>query len=224
MPHKPLNLKNRAFVVPNGIDLSVFSVLPPKEILKEKFPELRGKKIILFLSRIHRNKGLDTLIRAFAVIAKEQADVHLVIAGRDDGDGYEKALRKSVSSYNLGSRVSFVGMLSGREKLEAFTGSDIFVLPSYSESFGMACVEAMACGVPVIISDKVGIHKEVMKNNACIVVEPKIDSLYKGIKSLLENDSLRQKIGLNGRKFTEKYYNIEKAADMMIEEYKNILK
>lgn len=55
----------------------------------------------------------------------------------------------------------------------------------YSESFGMACVETMACGVPVIISDKVGIHKEVMKNNACIVVEPKIDSLYKGIKSLL---------------------------------------
>ena len=114
-------------------------------------------------------------------------------------------------------------MLTGREKLEVLAGSDIFVLPSYSENFGMAVVEAMACGLPVVISNKVGIYREVEENKAGIVVDPNAESLYKGIKLLLENPELKKEIAVNGRKLVEEYYDIDKVAERMIEAYEEIL-
>jgi glycosyltransferase involved in cell wall biosynthesis len=242
--HSSLCLKNRAIIIPNGIDLSEFNDLPTKENIRERYPFLKDKKIILFLGRIHWIKGLDILIKAYAKLAKERPDVHLLIAGGDEAN-YGAKVIQWLKEYDLKyndistpssimnhescilyqeAKVTFTGMLTGSAKLEAFAGSDIFVLPSYSENFGMSVVEAMACGVPVVISNKVGIHKEVERNKAGIIVDTNAESLYQGIKLLLDNSELRQQIAINGKRMVEEYYDIDKVADRMIKMYEEILK
>ncbi|MCX5704067.1 MAG: glycosyltransferase, partial [Candidatus Omnitrophica bacterium] len=234
--HLFLGLGNRAIVVPNGIELSEFSDLPGAEKLKVRYPYLKNKKIILFLGRMHWIKGLDILVKAYATILKERDDLHLLMVGNDEG-GYTKKVKRWLRDYKINyldygledrghvdkAKVTFTGMLTGKEKIEAYAGSDIFVLPSYSENFGMAAVEAMACGLAVIISNKVGIYNEIQRNKAGIIIDTDSKSLYQGIKLLLEDLDLRKEIAINGRKLVEKYYDIDKVADMMAEAYRQLV-
>ena len=222
--HHFLNLKNRIMIIPNGIELSGFSDLTNISTLKTEIPHLKDKKVILFLGRLTWGKGLDMLVRAYAMLRKDIKDVHLLIVGIDDKN-YSKKIKKWVRENQMDSNtdVTFTGMLTGKDKLRAYKACDIFVLPSYSENFGMAVVEAMACGAPVIISNKVGIHKEIECNKAGIVVEPNAQSLYQAMKLLLENAGLRKEISINGRKMAEEYYDIDKVADKMITAYQEIL-
>ena len=220
--HSFLRLKNKDVIIPNGIELSEFNALD-RERLKVKYPHLKNKKVILFLGRINWKKGLGILLGAFARLAKENDDMHLLIAGPGEQRDTKK-VKKWIDKYGLGyGKVTFTGILNGKEKLEAYSGSDIFVLPSYSENFGMSVVEAMACSVPVVISNKVGIYKDVEQNNAGIVTETNPHSLYAGIKLLLENPDLSKKVAMNGRKLVESYYEIDKVADRIISVFQDIL-
>jgi glycosyltransferase involved in cell wall biosynthesis len=231
-----LGLKNQSIIVHNGIDLSEFTNLPDRERLKMIYPYLKGKKIILFLGRIHEIKGLDILVKAYARLAQNREDLHLFIAG-DGGERYTKKIKRLLEVYGLNftdfesddqidkgnAQVTFSGSLAGRQKLEAYVGSDIFVLSSYSENFGMAVVEAMASGLAVVISNKVGIYKEVQQKKAGIVVGTDVESLYQGIKLLLEDPGLKKEISINARKLVEDSYDIERIADKMIEAYRQII-
>lgn len=220
--HLFLNLKNRPIIVPNGIDLSDFSDLPDREKLRMRYPQLKDKQTILFLGRLNQIKGLDILIKAYALIAEERQDTHLLIVG-NTAERYTKKVNKWIRQYGIDERVSFAGMLAGQEKIEAYAGSDIFVLPSYSENFGMSAVEAMACGLPVVISNRVGIAKKIEENKAGIIIDTNVESLYRGIKLLLDNSTLKREIAVNGRKLAQDYYDIDKVADEMIKAYYAIL-
>ncbi len=216
------DLREKVRVIPNGLDLNEFQSFVSKGEFAKKYPVLRNTRYIIFLGRLHKIKGIDLLISAFDMIAKEK-DLYLVIAGEDDdGDGYKKKVKKWVKDFNLKNRVIFTGMLSGDDKLSALYNAEVFVLPSYSENFGIAAVEAMACGTPVVISDKVGIHREIEQNKAGIVVKTNPGGVYEGIKTLLDNENLRKQIAGNGRKMVEKYYDINKVADKMIEMYEEV--
>jgi len=221
--HLALGLKNTAVVIPNGIDLCEFKDLPSKEKLRQRYPAIKDKKVILFLGRINRKKGLDILIEAYSVLAKKRNDVHLLIVGNDEA-GYIRKVKKWVRGYGIEKGVTFTGMLTGKEKLEAYAGSDIFTLPSYSENFAIATVEAMACGMPIVISNKVGICEEIKKNRVGIVVNTNAESLYNGINFLLENPELKTGMAINGRRFIEERYDINKVADMMIQVYDELIK
>ena len=218
-----LGLRNFSFVVPNGIDLSEFKEFPDRGQFKKKYPVLRDKQYVLFLSRISKKKGLDILVESLKSLADEYNDLYLVIAGPDN-EGYGKEVKKWLNDYGLVDRVIFTGMLTGKEKLQAFVDADVFVLSSYSENFGMAVVEAMACGTPVVISNKVGIFNEIEQNKAGIIVDTNPESLYKGIKELLDDEHLRNRIAENGKRMVHEYYDIDKVADMMIRAYEGILK
>jgi len=139
--------------------------VPPRERFLAAHPELRGKRIVLFLGRIHEKKGCDLLIEAFGRAAARYPDAHLVMAG-PDGAGWGERLRAQAAAAGIGARVSWPGMLDGPMKWGAFRASDVFVLPSHQENFGIAVAEAMACGVPVLISDKVNIWREVEGDGA----------------------------------------------------------
>lgn len=208
-------------VIPMGIDLREFNDLPAYGVFRFKYPELKDKKIILFLSRITFKKGLDILIRAFANLARERNDVHLVMAGPDN-EGYGKKVKNWLRNEGILNRATFTGMLLGKDKLAAFRDSDVFVLPSYSENFGMAVIEAMACGVPVVISNKVGIYKKVQENNAGIVIECNGINLYQAIKSILDNETFAKELSINGKKTVEECYDIDKVADKLIEVYERM--
>lgn len=221
--HLSLCLKNTAVVVPGGIDLSEFNDLPGKEKLRQSYPVLKDKKVILFLSRINWKKGLDILVRSYSILAKKIDSVHLLIVGNDDG-GYMRKVKNWVREYGIEERVTFTGILTGKEKLEAYAASDIFVLPSYSENFGIAAVEAMACGIPVVVTDQVGISKEIQDYRAGIVVNTNAESLYNGINLLLKNPDLKIEMAANGKKLVREHYDINKVADMMIGVYDGVIK
>jgi glycosyltransferase involved in cell wall biosynthesis len=131
-----------------------------REVFLEHHPHLRGRRILLFLSRIHEKKGCDLLIEAYARVAAQAPDLHLVIAGPDQ-TGLQASLQARAAELGLADRISWPGMLRGDLKWGAFHASAAYVLPSHQENFGIAVAEALACGLPVLISDKVNIWREI---------------------------------------------------------------
>jgi glycosyltransferase involved in cell wall biosynthesis len=137
---------------------------------KERTEPLMGRPYFLYLSRIHSKKGLKNLIEAYATFAENPALPHLIVAGPGAETPYGQDLKVLVASNpHLKSRILFPGMLSGDAKWGAFYGCEAFVLPSHQENFGIAVAEALACGKPVLISDKVNIWREIDRGNAGIV-------------------------------------------------------
>jgi glycosyltransferase involved in cell wall biosynthesis len=139
-----------------------------RESFLTRFPELRGKRLLLFLSRIHEKKGCDLLIEAFARVAAQDPLLHLVLAGPAAPELRAK-LAAQVERLGLGARVTWPGMLQGDLKWGAFYACEAFVLPSHQENFGIAVAEALGCGVPVLISDKVNIWREIEADEAGLV-------------------------------------------------------
>ena len=206
----------------NGLDLSEFNNLPPRENLRNKYPILKDKKVILFLSRLDWKKGLDILAKAYGIITKQRKDVHLLIVG-DGQESFKERVKKWFRDEGVLERVVFAGMLTGREKLEAFSGSDIFVLSSHSESFGMVIVEAMACGLPVVITNTIGIHQEITEAKAGLVVPCDVSKLSEVITQLLDDKNLAQDLGRNGQVLAGEQFDFHKTTDKMIEAYKAVL-
>jgi len=156
----PYTFDRPGFVVPLGLNIDDYRPLPPRGTFRERFPETRDKSILLFLSRINFKKGLDILAKAYGKIAQQRDDIHLVIAGPDN-DSFKSEVETMLTSAGVRNRTTFTGMLVGDDKLAALRDADLFALPSYTENFGIAVIEAMACGLPVVISDKVNIWREI---------------------------------------------------------------
>lgn len=131
------------------------------------FPLFRGKRLLLFLGRLHEKKGCDLLIEAFTSVRRsapvQTEQLHLVIAGPCRDEAYLAHLKQLAGS---NAAVTFTGMLTGNVKWGAFAAADAFVLPSHQENFGIAVVEAMACGTPVLVSREVNIWREIIADGA----------------------------------------------------------
>ena len=151
------------------------------EAFLDLVPAAVGKRVVLFLSRIHRKKGCDLLLQAFARVMKPAAEWHLVMAGPDD-DASAASLCQLAVELGIADRISWPGMLMGDAKWGAFRAADVFCLPSHSENFGIVVAEALACQCPVLISDKVNIWREIAEGQAGCVAP---DSLA-GTVQLLE--------------------------------------
>jgi len=136
----------------------------------ESHPDLEGQRLLLFLSRIHPKKGCDLLLAAFASVADTDPDLHLVMAGPAE-PSLQAELERQAQARGIASRVTWTGMLSGDHKWGAFYAADAFVLPSHQENFGIAVAEALACGLPVLISDKINIWREIVEDGVGIVAE-----------------------------------------------------
>jgi glycosyltransferase involved in cell wall biosynthesis len=134
----------------------------------DTYPQLRGKRIVLFLSRIHEKKGCDLLVEAFGRVAAADPALHLVIAG-PDRTGLRQKLERLAERAGVTARTTWPGMLQGDAKWGAFYASEVFALPSHQENFGIAVVEALACGLPVVISNKVNIWREIAADQAGLV-------------------------------------------------------
>ena len=147
---------------------------PPEDAEKqcaaflERFPHLRGQRIILFLSRIHPKKGVDLLIEAFAAVATSDPTLQLVVAGPDQL-GLQLGLHRRATALGIQDRITWPGMLSGELKWGAFRCAELFCLPSHQENFGIVVAEALACGLPVAIAEPVNIASDVAASGAGIV-------------------------------------------------------
>jgi glycosyltransferase involved in cell wall biosynthesis len=206
----------KSFVVPLGLNIQDYA--RPATSWRSQYPHLENKKIILFFGRINFKKGLDILVKAFATVARTRSDVHLVIAGPDN-EGYAEQVKKWLEEAKLSDRSTFTGLLEGDSKLAALYDSDLFVLPSYSENFGISVVEAMICGLPVIISDQVNIWRAIDTNQAGRVCPCDPDRFAAEILELLAKPELCQQIAKNGVQLVKDRFQWSSIAESMEKEY-----
>ena len=139
-----------------------------KTLFYEAYPQLKNKRVLLFLSRIHEKKGCDLLIDSFAKVVNKVANLHLLMAGPCNSDLIDQ-LKTQAQHLGMVDRITWPGMLQGDLKWGAFYASEAFVLPSHQENFGIAVAEALGCGLPVLISNKVNIWREIQSDGAGIV-------------------------------------------------------
>jgi glycosyltransferase involved in cell wall biosynthesis len=221
LAHKALRIRAPGVVVPLGVDLDEYATLPPRGTLRACFPEIGDKRIILFLGRLNFTKGLDVLSRAYGRVVRQRTDVHLVIAGPDE-DGYGRKVRAWLTEGGVLDRVTFTGMLIGQEKLAAFADADVFVLPSYTENFGMAVVEALACGLPVVISNKVNIWREIAQAEAGLVVNCDSGELAEALLKIMDDTEGLKKLGAHGKILVQERFTWDSVANQMLQVYQTL--
>src|SRR5579862_197938 len=153
------------------VGLGISPPPPPgatRSTLFARFPELLGKRVVLFLGRLHPKKGCDLLVQAFSRVANLDRRLHLVMAGPDQG-GWQARLQAVAQGCAIASRVTWTGPLYGDGKWEAMRAAEVFALPSHAENFGIAVAEALGCGLPVLISSQVSIAPDVEADGAGLV-------------------------------------------------------
>jgi glycosyltransferase involved in cell wall biosynthesis len=217
-----LGAPGRPVVIPHGIELEAFQRLAPRGWVRRRAPHLAGRTIILFLSRIDPKKGLDLLLPAFARVRAQQPDVALVMAGDGETEFVGK-LKTEAVRLGIDADIYWAGFLGGDEKLAALADADLFVLPSYSENFGLSVVEAMASRLPVVISDEVAIHREVAGGEAGLVTSCQVPSLTAALASLVADAGRRERLGQAGRRLVESRFSAEAMTAAVLSMYHEIL-
>jgi glycosyltransferase involved in cell wall biosynthesis len=189
-----------------------------REDFFQSFPQLRGRRFLLFLGRLHEKKGCDLLIEAFAALrnsASADQSLDLVLAGPCADAGYEEHLKRMASSV---SGVTFTGMLAGAQKWGAFSAADAFILPSHQENFGIAVVEALACGTPVLISNKVNIWREIATAEAGYVENDHLAGTARLIERWVGAAAdVCAAMKENARECFARHFEINRATDSLIE-------
>ncbi len=179
-------------------------------------PAVRQRRFLLFLGRIHRKKGCDLLVEAFRCCAELDPELDLVMAGPDQ-QGWRKELILLLERAGLSGRVHWPGMLEGAAKWGAFLASEAFVLPSHQENFGIAAAEAMACGRPVLLSDKVNIAPDIAMDGAGLM---DVDTLEGTVRLLQEWIGMppaeRATMGLRARATFLKRYDMRANAQEIV--------
>ncbi len=207
--------EERIEIIPNGIDLSDFTPLPPAGRFRMQHGLVSGERLILFLGRVHQIKGTDLLARAFARLSGQIGQVRLVIAGPDNG--YLEALTRLTEDLSIRHGVIFAGPLYGEDKLRALVDADVFVLPSSYETFPVSVLEAVACGTPVVVTDRCGIAQLVEEVGR--VAEHNDASLSNVLVEVLSDTSLRRDVAGTGRALLRDGYTIQAVTDRLEELY-----
>jgi len=202
-------------IVPNGV-----APQPPvsERLFLNHFPQLVGQKIVLFLGRIHYKKGVHMLCRAWANISRQFPGAHLVLAGPD----YENTLaplQALVSELNIGDRITFTGMLAGDLKWSALKAAGLFVLPSFSEGFSVAILEALAAGLPVIATHPCN-FPDLTTSGAGLIIRPDQPELERGLSDLLTLSSAdSQAMGRKGVELVAGHYSWQAIGEDMAAVY-----
>lgn len=217
-----LGIKSRGVIIPLGIEPLPESSVVPSDRLEENAANLVGRTIFLFLARLDPKKGLDLLIPAFAQAKKDCPDIGLIIAG--DGErSYVENLHSCAVQLGLEQDIVWAGYVEGANKTALFHSADAFVLPSHSENFGIAVVEALAAGLPVIMSDQIGIHPEIAAQDAGIVVPLDVDAISRALVRLCNDQEARRRMGENANALASSHYSIHSMTTRLLETYNQLV-
>jgi glycosyltransferase involved in cell wall biosynthesis len=182
-----------------------------------RYPELSGKRLLLSMGRIHLKKGCDLLIEAFADAARSDPELHLVMAGPDQ-TGWKGELQQLAEARGVGPRITWTGMLSGDLKWGALRASDAFILPSHAENFGIVVAEALACGLPTLISNKVNIWREVQADGAGFVGNDDLPGTNAILRRWLDcTAEERQAMRQSALRCFDTRFHIQRAASSLIQ-------
>ena len=210
-------------VVNYGTALPSGNMEVQRELFLGKYPELRGKRLFLFLSRIHPKKGCDLLIEAFARVAALDTDLHLVLTGPDQV-GWQSDLMKLSERLGVSDRITWTGMLSGDLKWGAYHAAEAFVLPSHQENFGIVVAESLVTGTPVLISNKVNIWREIEGDGAGLMAEDTVEATFALLHCWLHlRDEERIEMGQRAKGCFARHFEITRAAKGLLEVIKGAI-
>lgn len=216
--YQPENL----VVIPNGMRMDEFSQLPPKGMFRAEHGISSTAPMVLFMGRLNIKKGLDLLLPAFTRYASSNPEAVLILAGPDDG--YQEIAETFLEEHSLGDRVRLVGMLTDSVKKAALADADLFVLPSYSEGFSIAVLEAMAAGVPALVSDRVGFGEYIRQYEAAYLTPLTTDGVQAGLQTMLDDGTLRQRMQQNAKRMLQENFTISRVARKLLEAYTSLQK
>ena len=200
---------------PLGVEAPLISSNAKSEFLS-RYPQLQNSRNFLFLGRLHPKKGCDILLEAFARFRSNDS-ISLILAGPDQV-GWESDLRRQVTRLNLTNRVVFTGMLEGSMKQGAFASAEAFVLPSHQENFGISVVEALAVSVPVLISNRVNIWREIEADRAGYVESDDLAGTTRLVQRWIDTaPAEREMIRQNARRCFEQRFEINRAVDSLLQ-------
>jgi glycosyltransferase involved in cell wall biosynthesis len=219
---KSLGLTCPSIVVPNGIHCKEFELLQRPEMFYEHFPSTRHKDLILFLGRIDPKKGLDLLAPAFASVHRQFPQSHLVVAGPDI-IGFLPTVQAYFSQAGCLDAVTFTGMITGSLKSAALAAASFYVAPSYSEGFSMSVLEAMASGLPCVITTGCN-FPEATREQAVYIVNINTDEITKALIQCFSAPGEARKIGERARNFVFQNYTWEHSAKKLAQVYYTIVK
>ena len=178
--------------------------------------------LLLFLGRINFKKGLDLLVSSFACVLEKIPEARLAIVGPDN-EGYGSKVRRWCREQGIADKVFFVDHLGLEEVKQAYVGADVFVLPSYTENFGMTVVEAMACGCPVVISNQVNIWREIKEEGAGLVTGLHPFEISEAICKVITDRSAAKEMSRRGRMAAQKLYTWPRIVEQMMEVYRRLI-
>jgi glycosyltransferase involved in cell wall biosynthesis len=202
-------------VVPNGFFVEEMGELPTAGSFQASHPELGGQRFILFLGRLHYVKRVDWLVRAFAKLAAAVADVRLVLAGPDCGT--RSQIEQEAKTRGLGSRVHFVGPLYGKQKYAAMVDALCFCQPSVYETFSMSILEAMACGLPPVITR--GCNFDEVETSGSGLIADNEDQLADALRKFCMDSVARRTAAKNARDLVTAKYTWPIVARQMLGQY-----
>ena len=196
---------------------------PPVErgLFRALYPSIGGRRIVLFLARLDPVKGIELLLDAFRIVREANPQVVLAIAGSGD-PGYQQTLRARAERLGIAADVIWTGFLDRTAKAQALADADVFVVPSQSESFGLAAVEALAAGVPTVMTNGVGIADEVASNGAGIIVPANSRALGSAIERILSEPELAARLSHRGVSLVRSRYQSDAVAAQVMQLYAEI--
>jgi glycosyltransferase involved in cell wall biosynthesis len=206
------------FFAYNGTNIGNASAL--KGIFRSRFPELRNRRLMVFMGRLHPIKGLDLQFQALKLLVKKYPDLTWVLIGPDDGEW--QRLRRLVSKAGLDSHVKWIGSLTGEERFSGLTDADVVVQTSLYECQSMTVNEALAIGAPVVVTDSVN-YSEVQSAGAGFVVKRDPLELARAIASILESPDLGAAMRDAGRRFAAAELGSARVAQIVGAAYADVL-
>jgi glycosyltransferase involved in cell wall biosynthesis len=191
-------------IVPAGLDLAAFRDLPAADDFRTRYLNGCPGPVVLNIGRLSEKKGHDVLVEAFSIAARDRTDARLVLVGPDD-EGLQARLSELAAESGIRDRIVFTGMLRGKEKLGALAAADVWALPSATENFGVAVIEALAAGVPTIVSPAVNVAADLAAAGAGVVCERTPEAFGRELVALLDDDERRRSLSRRGREFAKRF-------------------
>jgi glycosyltransferase involved in cell wall biosynthesis len=207
-------------VEPLGIDLSEFTNLPPRGQFRAAHANITNNPFIVFLGRVHPGKGVEHLLPA---LAKMQNKTAILAVVGPDSENHMAQMQSLATRLNIADRVCFTGMLKGPARIAALQDADLFALPSDHENFGVAVVEALAAGTPVLISDHVNIRQEIADAGVGVVVPTEPNKIADALDRWLADHALRQAAAAKAAPFARRMYDWARIAQNWKQHYESVV-
>jgi glycosyltransferase involved in cell wall biosynthesis len=215
-----LGISHRRFVIPNGIDASEWQAPLLEPPVRQQFPQIGSRTIVLFFARMHRGKGGALLAQAFAAIAEEHPDSFLIFAGPDYGE--KGRIERILAASGLSSRSLVLEALSGEHRRRMLMDADIVALPSSREAHPRVVLEAALLGKSLLISRECHVP-ELTDSGAAQVVELSVDAVASGLAGLLDDPSRRRDLGARAAEVILSKYTSEIVAQRQMEVYREVV-